>query len=329
MASCPWFRATTARRSIKMLVSAAESGVIASFFCFIIIFGSFSNAVIVLTYLRWRKTLLSHPKDVLIFSLAIGDFVSSFLACPFGFSSAIARQWLWGHSGCVWYAFITTWVGLASIIQLAMLAVERFITLRSPTPNIVSAWQTFQAVLACWSLTFLVSCLPLIGWSNYSIEGLGLHCAITWDRRSVGNMTFGLFLLILFFIAPVGAILVSYVKILVIVRRMFKNADRIWGPEAEATKECYTAQVKTSKQLVFMTIGFLCAWSPYAIVCALIVFFDAKIPLGAREYPSMFAKTAVIYNPIIYFFNYPRLRKHAFKTLKCTNRFTDEMTQIT
>jgi hypothetical protein len=64
-------------------------------------------------------------------SLAVGDFFVSFLACPFGFSSAIARKWIWGHSGCIWYAFITTLVGLASIVQLAILAIERFVTLRS------------------------------------------------------------------------------------------------------------------------------------------------------------------------------------------------------
>ena len=132
-----------------MLVSATESGWIAFFYCFIFIFGSILNGVVVLTCLRWRKTLLSPPKDVLVVSLAIGDFGTAFLACPFGFSSAIARKWIWGRCGCIWYAFISAWVGYASIIHLAILAVERFFTLRSSTPNIVSTRQVFQAVLVC------------------------------------------------------------------------------------------------------------------------------------------------------------------------------------
>jgi hypothetical protein len=55
------------------------------------------------------------------------------------------------------------------------------------------------------------------------------------------------------------------------------------------------AQVKMTKQLLFIIVGFLFAWTPYAIMSVLIMFFDAQIPLGTREYPAMFAKTAVIY----------------------------------
>ena len=304
-------------KQVKMLVPATESDVIAAFFCIIFASGSFLNGLIAFTYFKWRKTMLSHAKDVVIFSLAIGDFVMSFFACPLGFSSAIAQKWLWGRTGCIWYAFITTWVGLSSIIQLAILAVERFVTLRNPTPNIVSARQTCKVVIASWSITFLVSCAPLVGWSKYTFEGFGLHCAIHWDIRSAGNLTYCAFLLIIFYVAPVSAILLSYVKIFSIVRRIYKNADRMWGPEARGTKRSYAAQVQVAKQSVFMIVAFMFAWTPYAIMSAMILFFDEKISLRIRDYPSMFAKTAVIYNPVIYFFTYRRLRTKAIEVLKC------------
>ena len=299
-----------------MQVSATDSYIISVFFCIVFVFGSFLNGLIAFTYLKWRKTMLSHPKDLTNFSLAIGDFLVSFFASSFGFSSAIARTWLWGRAGCVWYAFTTTWVGLASIAQLAILAVERFVTLRNPTPSIVSTRQACKAILASWSITFLVSCAPLVGWSKYTFEGFGLHCSILWDIRTVGNLSYCLFLLIIFYIVPVSAILVSYVKIFGIVRRIYKNADRMWGPDAQATKEGYVAQVKVAKHSVFMIVGFMFAWTPYAIMSAMVLFFDAKLSLRIREYPSIFAKTAVIYNPIIYFFTYRRLRVRAMKVLK-------------
>ena len=309
----------------KMQVPATDSNLIAVFFFIIFAFGSFSNGLIVFIYLRWRKTMLSHAKDILLFSLAIGDFMMSFFACPLGFSSAIARRWLWGHLGCVSYAFIMTWMGLASITQLAILAVERFVTLRSLTPNIVSTRRTCKAVIASWSLTFLVSCAPFIGWSKYTFEGFGLHCAVIWNIRSVGNLTYCLFLLIIFYVVPVSAILVSYMKIFSIVRRIYKNADTMWGSEAQATKEGYVAQVKVAKQSVFMIVGFMFAWTPYAVMSAMIIFFDVKISLRVREYPSMFAKTSVIYNPIIYFFTYRILRVRAMEVLKCSRNIADPM----
>jgi hypothetical protein len=307
-----------------MLSTATESTLIAFFFGLIIIFGSFSNGLLVLTYMKCRRTMLSHPKDVLILSLAIGDFVLCFFACPFGFSSAIARKWLWGKPGCIWYAFITTWVGLASILQLSIWAIEQCITLQSSTLNVISVWKTFRVALACWLITFVFSCFPLMGWSDYTFEGLRLHCALSWDTKSLSNFSFCVVLLILFFIAPVSAILVSYVNLLFVVRRMYKDANRIWGSEALGTQECYAAQLKIAKQFVFMTIAFLFAWAPYAIMCILIMFTDVNIPLEIREYPSMFAKTAVLYNPIIYFFSYPKLRKNAWKTLKCVMIICDK-----
>ena len=301
-----------------MQVSATDSGVIAILYCTSFLFGSFSNGLIVFVYLKWRKTMLTHPKDVLIFSLAIGNFVLSLLAAPLGFLSAVARRWLWGHTGCVLNAFLTTWVSLASITQLATVAIERFVTLRNPMPsNVVSTRLMCKAIIASWSITFLVSCAPLLGWSKYTFEGFGLHCSILWDIRSVGNLTYSLFLLIIFYIVPLSAILVSYVKIFGIVNRIYKSADRMWGSEAPATKEAYVARVKVAKQSLFMIVGFMFAWTPYAVMSAMVLFFDAEISLRSREYPSMFAKSAVIYNPIIYFFTYRRLRMRAMEILKC------------
>ena len=296
-----------------MSVSATESAVIAVVFSFLFISGSVLNGFVILTCLKCRKILLSQPKDFVIISLAISDFVQSFFAVPLGLSSAVAREWLWGHPGCIWYGFITAWVGLVSITHLVYSAVERFITLRSKVPKPLRKRKTFQAIFASWLLTLLVCCFPLIGWSEYSFEGLGLHCSILWDTTSVVNLSFCLFLLIVFYLGSLGTILVCYVKIFIIVRRVYKNAVRMWGHEALPTKVSYMAQVKIAKQFVLMFAGFIIAWTPYAIMSLMILFFNVKIPLVAREYPSMFAKTAVIYNPIIYFFTYRKFRKMAMK----------------
>ena len=97
----------------------------------------------------------------------------------------------------------------------------------------------------------------------------------------------------------------------------------MWGPEAQATKSSYVAEVKTAKQLLILIVGFVCAWTPYAVMSMSILLFNASIPAGIQEVPSMFAKTAVICNPIMYFYIYRELWKKALRTLKCTNRVSD------
>ena len=303
-----------------MVVASLQASITAFMFCFIFIFGSFLNGWIVYTFLKLRRTLLFRPQDVMIVSLAIGDFVTSFFVCPLGFSSAIAQYWLWSDAGCVLYAFTTTWVGLTSVIKLVLLAVERFIAFRSSTPNIVTVQKTCQAVLISWLLTFLVCCAPLTGLSKYAFEGIGVHCSILWDISSIYDLTFCLFLLIVFYFAPIGVILVCYVRIFLIVSRVYKNVDNMRGPEQLATRGSYLAKVKTAKQLLFIIVGFIITWSPYAIVSLMIVIFHIKTPLSTREYLSMFTKTAPVSNPLVYFFTYRRLRQKALKVLKFSHR---------
>ena len=299
-----------------MVDVSLESSVTAFTYGFIFIFGSFLNGWVFLTFLKLRGTLLSHPQDVVLVSLAIGDFVICFFICPLGVSSAIAEHWLWGDTGCVLYAFTTTWVGLTSVIQLVLLAVERYITLRSSTRIVVTARKTFQAVLISWFLAFLVCCAPLIGLSKYTLEGIGLHCSILWDTRSIGDLTFCLFLLIVFYFIPIAVILACYVKIFLIVLNVYKNADYMLGPEALATKRSYLAKVKTTKQFLVIIVCFMIAWTPYAIISVMIVIFRMKIPLATLEYLTMLTKTAPLSTPLAHFFTYRRLRREALKILK-------------
>lgn len=300
-----------------MVISSLQAGFVATVYLFIFLLGSFANGLIILTYIKFRSTLICHPKDVLVLSLAIGDLMISFFFCPMGLTSGIAKKWLWGSFGCTLYAFMTTWIGLASITQLMILAIERNITLSSATPNILSKRKTLLAALVSWLFSFLSSCLPLIGWSKYTYEGFGLHCSIPWDVRTLTNVTYCIFLLVVFFCVPFFFIFVSYVKIFITVKRICREASNIWGAEAKATKQSYYAQVKTTKQVLMMIMGFLFAWTPYALMSALVVIFHIHISFAAMEYPSMFAKTAVISNPIIYFFCYRRFRRQAIKALKC------------
>ena len=300
-----------------MPISVGGSIALALSYAIIALLGSISNGLVGLTYLKWRGQILKQPKDVLILSLAIGDFVMSSLVCPLGFASAVSRNWTSGYAGCVFYGFFSTWIGLSSIAQLSLHAIERYVTLSSPTPNVISVKRAFQMVMAAWIASFIASCFPLMGWSKYTYEGFGLHCSILWDSTSASDSSYSFFLLIVFFLLPVAAISFSYGKIFFIVRRIYLNADTMWGHDAQATKESYEAQVKTAKQLLLMIAGFMFAWTPYAIMSAAVAIFGTRIPFGYHEYPSLFAKTSNIYNPIIYFFTYQSLREKAIDLLRC------------
>ena len=296
-------------------ISNGEAVALAVASAVIIIFGSFANALVVVTCIRYRNRMLKEPKDALILSLAIGDFIMVCLVCPFGFSAAILMKWTTGTAGCKWYGFVSSWIGLSSMLQLAALAIERYCTLSRPNLHRVSRKLGLKAIFGAWLLSFIVSCFPLVGWSKYTYEGFGLHCSILWSSKDFNEASYCLFLLVVFFTVPVTAIVFSYAKMFSIVRKITRNASAMWGTDAQATRESYMAQVKIFKLLLVVTGAFLFAWTPYAVMSILKAYSSVQIAVGFHELPAIFAKTSNIYNPIIYFFGYRRLRRNSYELL--------------
>ena len=297
-------------------ISANVSYALAVFFALIFTLGVSLNGLVVLTYVRYRKKLLTHARDVFILCIAIGDFFLTVSVCPLSLSSSVAGKWLWGRGGCIWYGFITTCSSLAAVCEITALAFVSYITIRSSTPNPVSTRRAFQAVLCSWLLGILSSCFPIIGWSEYTFEAFGLHCSINWDLITLGNLTYSAYLLIIFYLLPVSIIVFSYTKIFFLIRRVYFQAEERWGPTADVTKDTYQGQVKVAKQLMVTILGFMVVWTPYAVISTLVLAFGTDISHGFREYPAMFAKLSVVVNPVLYFFTHRKLRAQAFETLK-------------
>ena len=300
------------------LAKITESGaaVLSFGFAVIVCFGGIGNALDLVTQIKFHKKLLKDSKDILTFSLAIGDFIMSLIITPLAFSSAVAMRWTMGRGGCIAYGLIITWTGLASILQLTCIALERYYTLSHPHAGKIPRKRAIQAVLVCWSIALVASLLPLFGFSRYTFEGFGLHCAIVWRSDILWYVWYCLALLFLFYAIPIVAIGISYCNMFHIVRKICRSAEVTWGSNSQLARQSYAAQVKFTRQSIVVTCGFLMAWTPYAVMSSLQVLTDFKFDNGWYELPSLFAKTANIYNPIIYFFMYKRLRRHVFIMLQ-------------
>lgn len=282
------------------------------------IFGSFTNAIVMLTYIKWRQSMFETPRDVLIFTLAWADFVTSLFVAPIGLASAISGKWTSGRAGCVWYGFVTTWMGLATILQLTGIAAERYFTLAHPNLR----WSYFckkytrSFIAIAWLWSGIASSCPLFGWSRYELEGLGLHCSIVWSASSLNYASYSLFLLAFFFVIPLALIIYFYTNVYLMVRKMSGEAESLWGVANMATRQSYVAQVKVARQLFLLTGMFLFAWTPYALMSLLSVTKIIKPSKEVTTLPALFAKLSNIYNPLVYFFTFKRLRRRSFELLR-------------
>ena len=304
--------------SLPEIYSSPYAILQASVHGFIVIFGASANVIVLLTYLRWRRNMLNTPRDLLILSLALADCITSLFVAPFAMASSIAGKWLFSRPGCIWYGFISTWMGLVAILQLTGIAAERYYTLA----HLDLRWSHFckkytRSFIACaWLISGIVSSFPLVGWSKYEFEGTGHHCSIVWTVSTPNYASYCLCLLVFFFTIPLGLIIYYYTNVYFVVRRLSSEAASMWGVGDVATKQSYTAQVKVAKQLLILTGMFLLAWTPYAVLSFLSATKIIKPDKLTSDLPALFAKMSHIYNPLVYFFTFKRLRMRSVQLFK-------------
>ena len=99
-----------------------------------------------------------------------------------------------------------------------------------------------------------------------------------------------------------------------------KRGKREWGNEAQETLEIVLGKKKVAFTAFIIIVCFFVVWTPYAIVSFYLAFGKPEYisPL-ASTIPSIFAKTSVFLNPIIYVIRYKRFRKgvkRLFKDIK-------------
>ena len=66
--------------------------------------------------------------------------------------------------------------------------------------------------------------------------------------------------------------------------------------------------------------GFILAWGPYATVTIMELFNQGLLPPRVSALPALFAKSACIYNPLIYFFSSIKFRGQTQELLRCFRR---------
>ncbi|XP_073678755.1 opsin 7, group member b [Garra rufa] len=158
----------------------------------------------------------------------------------------------------------------------------------------------------CYAAVFAVG--PLSGWGQYGSEPYGTACCIDW-HAPIYNTPAMIYIICLFFfcyIVPCTIIILSYTLILLTVRGAQHAVQQHVSPQNKISN-VQTLLVKLS---VAVCIGFLMAWSPYAVVSMWAAFNEPDlVPPIAFALAAMFAKSSTLYNPMVYLVFKPSFRK--------------------
>ncbi|KAK2588365.1 hypothetical protein KPH14_004379 [Odynerus spinipes] len=230
------------------------------------------------------------PVNVILLNLVVGDFLVAALGNPLAMASAITGGWYWGYNACLWYAWFMSTLGFASIGNLTVMAVERWLLVTRPMKALSIRHAIFLAIVV-WIYALSLSLPPILGWGSYGPEAGNVSCSVSWevhDTATKSDSYIG-FLFTLGLVLPVVVIVASYFAIVTTTRRVKRRAGSRGNREAKVTR-----------MVALMISAFLIAWLPYAALALAAQYFDAKPSPSVAVLPALLAKSSICYNPIIY-----------------------------
>ena len=288
---------------------------IASVYVVLAVIAFIFNTLVLFVFTK-DSSLRSHS-NILILSIAIGDWIQAVVAYPLGVVGILSKSWQTTGTTCSCYGFIVAFLSFSTMLHHATFAIERAIVIKfSFSFSIVNKLK--YIIVGLWLFALIWSSLPLIGWSGYAPEGGRSVCSIDWQSSDPSAVAYIWCIFVLFFLAPFITMVASYCSIYRNVKRMTQTAHNIWGECAAPTLETILAESRTARMACIMSFCFLFAWTPYAAVSlyAIIRAPEPAISPLMATLPALFAKTAPCYNPLIYFLLFKKFRSSLRKVLR-------------
>ncbi|XP_029281898.1 opsin 8, group member c isoform X2 [Cottoperca gobio] len=241
--------------------------------------------------------------ELLCVNLAVVDFLCCVCFYPFSIISSFHHVWLGEYITCVYYGLGCYIFGLCGMFTITAISITRY--MKTCNSLVYDVWLEGTNIrIACcatWLVAAVWSSFPLFGWGEYVPEPYGLSCTIAWRgyHTSAKDAFYVICSFACFTMVPVLLIVVSQCLILLKVSR-FSYSLSARGIRNNLR---YTEK-RLSIMFFCVSLGFVIAWAPYAIVSFLFIFHQENLymaPVGF-VFPALFAKSSHVYNPFIYFY---------------------------
>ncbi|XKL62721.1 hypothetical protein PGB90_002554 [Kerria lacca] len=259
------------------------------------------NPLLFLTFINFKLNFqLLTPMNAILLNQACADFGIAFFGNPVAFYNALHGNWMLGVNYCIIYGFMMSVFGICSIFTLSVLAYQRYNIICHPF-SITShlSWTEAKICIAgTWICSLILSIPPLFGWGSYKPEAANIrkkHTLISDGMRT------------LMFVTKIVDLIRTYANSMrnrYNIRQDVKTETS--GPNVRKVKK---AETHVATMVFIMVLAFFVTWGPYAVFTLIITFSDIKLSNTFAIAPSLFAKSSVCYNPIIYFFLNSQFRK--------------------
>ncbi|XP_060908456.1 opsin 8, group member b [Labrus mixtus] len=255
-----------------------------------------------------KKSSRMKPPELLSVNLAVTDLGAVITMYPLAVASAWSHRWLGGDTTCLYYGLVGFFFGVASIMNLTILAIVRFVvSLNLTSPREKISKKTVKILcMWIWLYALIWAMFPILGWGRYGPEPFGLSCSLAWGQMKTEGFSFVISMFTLNLITPSFIIFGCYFGIAI---NLFYA-----GKKSISNRKRIPNIVKLHRRLlviaVMVSIGFIGCWAPYGLVSMWSIFRDSStIPPEVSLLPCMFAKSSTVYNPLIYYLFSQRFKR--------------------
>ncbi|KAK2814548.1 hypothetical protein Q5P01_000274 [Channa striata] len=279
----------------------SESMIISILMSFISLITVVLNLLVIVSISHFRR--LHTPTNLLLLSLAVSDFLVGLFVMPF---QILLREpcWFLGDLVCVLFYFIPFIIVTASIVNMVLISVDRYVAICDPLrySTRITQKRIKICVLLCWIYCVFLS---FLFYDILKQPGRYNSCY----GQCVINIS-GVADLILGFIIPVSTIVILYLRVFVVAvsqARAMRSHITAVKLQISVTVTVKKSELKAARTLGVVVAVFLICYCPYYGVS----LSGSDIVLGSST--DLFIVFLVFFNsslnPLIYALFYPWFRK--------------------
>ncbi|KAM6085979.1 opsin-5 isoform 1-T2 [Theristicus caerulescens] len=276
-----------------------EADIVAGFYLTVIgILSTLGNGYVIFMSSKRKKKL--RPAEIMTVNLAVCDLGISVVGKPFSIISFFSHRWVFGWMGCRWYGWAGFFFGCGSLITMTAVSLDRYLKICHLSYGTwLKRHHAFICLAIIWAYATFWATVPFAGVGSYAPEPFGTSCTLDWwlAQASVAGQAFILSILFFCLLFPTAVIVFSYVKIILKVKSSTKEVAHY----DTRIQNSHILEMKLTKVAMLICAGFLIAWIPYAVVSVWSAFGQPdSVPIQFSVVPTLLAKSAAMYNPIIY-----------------------------
>ncbi|CAH3127847.1 unnamed protein product [Porites lobata] len=277
---------------------------------------------LLVVYVVHKDSRLKSLTNIFIQNLALTDIAMATLHMPYWVISLYTGTWIFSETWCDFQALIEATLGIASILNMGLIAFNRYIRVVKPAqlysrlfPSKKMA-RVYSALV--WISSMLLASPPLYGWGKMVYHPTYAICSFNWEIEHISY--------VIILVGGVNntttiAIFYCYYKIYKTLKESSNNLNALSTDDGAIFSGRPRADIRVLKTSFTVVCVFLIIWGPVTVV----VVMESAEYFVAREVSTavfflMF--TGSLVNPFIYGIMNPQLRaafKRALSFGRCDN----------